>query len=119
VTVYRWVQRFTPTRRGCPPCHHAIGDRWQVDETYQKVAGQWRDVYCAIDQFAQVVGGFVSTRRDADAAERFFKQAIGATRVRPVEAQPIGPGCTRRRGGGGGAAASGMAVGCRYSGLRL
>ena len=49
------------------------------------VAGQWRYVYRAIDQFGQVIDVFVSTRRDADAAERFFKQAIGATRVRPVE----------------------------------
>ena len=28
---------------------------------------------------------FVSTRRDATAARRFFDQAINATRVRPVE----------------------------------
>ena len=46
------------------------------------MAGQWCYVYRAIDQFVDV---FVSTRRDADAGERFFKQAIGATRVRPVE----------------------------------
>jgi IS6 family transposase len=49
------------------------------------VAGQWRYVYRAIDQLSQVVDVFVSTRRDADAAERFFQQAIGSTRVRPVE----------------------------------
>jgi transposase-like protein len=42
-------------------------------------------VYRAIDQFGQVVDVLVSTRRDADAASRFFQQAIGATRVRPVE----------------------------------
>jgi transposase, IS6 family len=34
VTIYRWVQRFTPllidTAR---PCRHAPGDRWYVDET--------------------------------------------------------------------------------------
>ena len=24
------------------PCRHALGDRWQVDETYVKVVGQWR-----------------------------------------------------------------------------
>jgi len=23
------------------PCRHAVGDRWQVDETYVKVAGHW------------------------------------------------------------------------------
>jgi len=26
------------------PCRHLVGDRWQVDETYMKVAGQWRSV---------------------------------------------------------------------------
>jgi transposase-like protein len=86
VTVYRWVLRFTPLLADAArPCRHAVGDRWQVDETYAKVAGQWRYVYRAIDQVGQVVDVFVSTRRDADAASRFFQQAIGATRVRPVE----------------------------------
>jgi transposase, IS6 family len=42
-------------------------------------------VYRAIDQFGQVVEVFVSTRRDADAAEWCFKQAMGATTIRPVE----------------------------------
>jgi transposase-like protein len=86
VTVYRWVLRFTPLlAEAARPCRHAVGDRWQVDETYVKVAGHWRYVYRAIDQFGQAVDVFVSTRRDADAAERFFKQAIGSTSVRPVE----------------------------------
>jgi len=34
VTVYRWVQRFTPLlAEAARPCRHAVGDRWQVDET--------------------------------------------------------------------------------------
>jgi hypothetical protein len=40
VTVYRWVQRFTPLLiDAARPCRHAAGDRWFVDETYAKVAG--------------------------------------------------------------------------------
>jgi hypothetical protein len=40
VTVYRWVQRFTPLLiDAARPCRHAPGDRWFVDETYVKVAG--------------------------------------------------------------------------------
>jgi transposase, IS6 family len=86
VTVYRWVQRFTPLlAEAARPCRHAVGDRWFVDETYVKVAGRWRYVYRAIDQFGQVIDVFVSPRRDAKAARRFFEQAIGTTKVAPVE----------------------------------
>jgi transposase, IS6 family len=74
VTVYRWVQRFTPLlAEAARPCRHAVGDRWQVDETYVKVANRWRYVYRAIDQFGQVIDVFVSSRRDATAARRFFQ----------------------------------------------
>jgi transposase-like protein len=86
VTVYRWVQRFTPLlAEVARPCRHAVGDRWQVDETYVKVAGQWRYVYRAVDQFGQVIDVFVSRQRDATAAHRFFQRAMGATKVNPVE----------------------------------
>jgi transposase-like protein len=50
-----------------------------------KVAGHWRYVYRAIDQFGQVIDVFVSARRDAKAARRFFDQAIIATKVTPIE----------------------------------
>jgi transposase, IS6 family len=50
VTIYRWVLRFTPLAEAARPCRHAVGDRWQTDETYAKVAGRWRYVYHAIDQ---------------------------------------------------------------------
>jgi IS6 family transposase len=45
VTIFRRVQRFTPLLADAArPCRHRVGDRWQVDETYVKVAGQWRYV---------------------------------------------------------------------------
>jgi transposase-like protein len=67
------------------PCRHAVGSCWQVDETYTKVAGQWRYVYRAIDQFGQVIDVFVSPHRDVKAARRFFERAIDTTKVTPVE----------------------------------
>src|SRR6266516_194151 len=80
VTIYRWVMRFTSLlAEAARPCRHAVGDRWQVDETYVKVAGQWRYVYRAIDQFGQVIDVFVSPQRDAKAAHRFFQRAIVPT----------------------------------------
>jgi transposase, IS6 family len=85
-TIYRWVQRFTPLLADAArPCRHALGNRWQVDETYVKVAGQWRYVYRAVDEFGQVIDALVSPRRDAIAALRFFDRAIATTRTLPVE----------------------------------
>jgi transposase-like protein len=86
VTIYRWVQRFTPLLADAArPCRHAVGQRWFVDQTYVKVAGRWRYVYRAVDQSGQVVDVFVSPRRDVKAARQFFERAIGATKVTPVE----------------------------------
>jgi transposase-like protein len=54
VTIYRWVQRFTPLLiDAARPCRHAPGDRWFVDETYVKIAGRWVYLYRAIDQFGR------------------------------------------------------------------
>jgi transposase, IS6 family len=62
-----------------------VGDRWFADEIYVKVAGQWRYVYRAVDQFRQVIDVFVSPRRDIEAARQFFEHAIGTTKVTPIE----------------------------------
>ena len=79
VTVFRWVQRFTPLLADAArPCRHAVGDRWYVDETYVKVASRWRYVYRAIDQYGQIIDVYVSARRDTRAARRFFASALGA-----------------------------------------
>jgi transposase-like protein len=79
VTVYRWVQRFTPLLADAArPCRHAVGDRWYVDETYVKVGGRWRYVYRAIDQHGQIIDVYLSARRDIQAARRFFAGALGS-----------------------------------------
>ena len=85
VTLYRWVQRFTPLLvEAARPYRHAIGGRWFVDETYVKVAGVWRYGSRAVDQNGQFIDVFVSKKRDTVAATRFFSSAITAHGV-PVE----------------------------------
>ena len=85
VTIYRWVQRFTPLLADAAgPCRHLVGDRWYVDETYVKVAGRWRYVYRAVDQHGQIIDVLVSARRDLRAARRFFSAALRA-HGEPVE----------------------------------
>ena len=77
VTLYRWVQRFTPVLiDAARPCRHAVGSRWFVDETYVKVAGVWRYVYRAVDQHGQVIDVYVSVRRDIAAVRTFFAAAL-------------------------------------------
>jgi transposase, IS6 family len=86
VTVHRWVNRFAPllvdaARFG----RHRVGDRWQVDETYVKVAGRWVYLYRAVDQYGQVIDVSVSARRDTASARRFFQRARTTTGVVPIE----------------------------------
>jgi transposase, IS6 family len=77
VTVYRWVQRFTPLLvDAARPCRHVPGDRWFADETYVKVAGRWVYLYRAIDQYGQVIDVLVSEKRDLAATRRFFARAL-------------------------------------------
>ena len=62
VSVYRWVQRFTPLFvEAARSCRHSAGDRWSVDETYVQAAGRRRYLYRAVNQFRQVI--------DSDGAE--------------------------------------------------
>jgi len=77
VTLYRWVQRFTPLLiEAARPTRHLAGDRWFVDETYVKVNGIWSYVYRAVHQYRQVIDVYVSARRDISSARRFFTTAL-------------------------------------------
>ena len=51
-------------------------DRWFVDEIYVKVAGRWRYLYRAVDQYGQVIDVLPSEQRDTAAARRFFSRAL-------------------------------------------
>jgi transposase, IS6 family len=61
VTIYRWVQRFTPEFvEAARACRHVPGDRWFADETYLKIAGRWSYPYRAVDQHGQVIDVLLS-----------------------------------------------------------
>jgi IS6 family transposase len=96
VTVYRWVQRFTPLLADAARfARHSPGDRWFVDETYVKVNGVRRYVYRAIDQHGQVIDVLLTVHRDAAAARRLFTRALRTLKVIPREvitdAAPVYP----------------------------
>lgn len=83
-TVYRWVQRFLPLFGKAARAHRRpVGTKWRVDETYVRLHGRSTYIYRAIDEDGQVVDAYFSERRNAPAAESFFRRAIEETGVTP------------------------------------
>ena len=52
------------------------GRSWYVDETYIKVLGKWCYLYRAVDEDGHLVDSHLSEKRDMEAAQQFFKQAL-------------------------------------------
>ena len=50
---------------------------WRVDETYVKVKGRWTYLSREVDSRGQTVDFLLSAKRDAEAAKRFFRKALG------------------------------------------
>jgi transposase-like protein len=47
-----------------------------MDETYIKVAGRWKYLYCAVDQSGGTVDSLRTAMRDLAAARRYLERAI-------------------------------------------
>ena len=77
-TMFRWIQAYAPEleKRIRPRLHPSNGS-WRVDETYVKVKGRWTYLYRAVDSRGQTIDFLLSARRDAAAAKRFFRKALG------------------------------------------
>lgn len=57
-------------------CKRPEGKRWRIDETYIKVSGQWKYLYCAVDRAGDTVYFLLTAKRDLTAAPRFLERAI-------------------------------------------
>ena len=76
--VRDWEARFAPllTERLRAKRRGTAGVRWHVDATYPKVNGAWCSRYRASDRESNLVDARLSARRDMEAAQRFFRQAL-------------------------------------------
>jgi putative transposase len=76
--VRDWEARFAPllTNRLRAKRRGTAGTKWHADETYLRVNGRWCYLYRAIDRQGNLVDALLSERRDMDAAQRFFAQAL-------------------------------------------
>ena len=59
------------------------GDQWHWDEVYLKINGQLHYLWRAVDQDGQVLDILLQTRRDKQAAKRFFKKLLKGLRYVP------------------------------------
>ena len=78
-TIRQWCQTFGPEyartlrrRRG------RLGDTWYLDELFVKIQGRRRYLWRAIDQDGDLIDILVQSRRDRQAAARFFRKLLKA-----------------------------------------
>lgn len=76
-TVHRWAIKMLPVlaavfRRRKRP----VGLSWRIDETYIKVAGQWKYLYRTVDRSGDTVDFLLTAKRDLSAALRCLERAI-------------------------------------------
>jgi transposase, IS6 family len=80
ITVFRWVQRYAPELdKRCRPQLKVTNDSYRVDETYIKIKKHWYCLYRAVDSTGATLDFMLSPTRDAEAAERFFRQVLQAS----------------------------------------
>jgi putative transposase len=59
------------------------GDKWHVDEVFVKINGITRYLWRAVDQHGNVLDILVQSRRNAKAAQRFFRKLLKGLRYVP------------------------------------
>lgn len=83
-TIFDWVQHFTPLyQEAARPRRRRVGQRWSIDDTHIRIAGQWSYVFRAIDEDGQVIDVDVSATRDTAAAKAFLTRAVERSKVTP------------------------------------
>lgn len=76
-TVHRWAIKMLPNLSVVFRCRKKpVGTSWRMDETYVKVAGQWKYLYRAVDRDGDTIDFLLSPHRDTSAGRRFFERAI-------------------------------------------
>jgi putative transposase len=77
-TTHRRAFKMLPVLAAvCRRRKRPVGKSWRMDETYIKVAGQWKYLYRAVDRSGATVDFLLRAKRDYASARAFFERAIG------------------------------------------
>ena len=77
-TIHRWTIKMLPVLAiVCRRRKRPVGKSWRTDETYIKVAGQWKYSYRAVGKTGATVVFLLHAKRDQAAERAFFERTIG------------------------------------------
>ena len=60
-----------------------LGDKWHLDEVFLKINGVIHYLWRAVDQYGNVLDILVTSRRDKQAAKRFFRKVLKGCKYVP------------------------------------
>jgi putative transposase len=76
-TIRSWCIKFGPKySRRLKRKHQGFGDTFYIDEVFVKINGKQHYLWRAVDQDGEVVDVFLQSRRDGNAAKRFFRRLL-------------------------------------------
>jgi putative transposase len=75
--IHQWCRKFGQRfANGLRHRRARPGDKWHVDEVFIKINGKTHYLWRAVDQHGNVLDILVTSRRDAQAATRFFRKLL-------------------------------------------
>jgi putative transposase len=76
-TIRQWCAKFGQTyAHGLRRRRPRPGDTWHLDEVFIKIRGKTHYLWRAVDQDGNVLDILVTSRRDTQAATRFFRKLL-------------------------------------------
>ncbi|OSZ75487.1 hypothetical protein CAP37_08815 [Hydrogenophaga sp. IBVHS1] len=75
-TVHRWAMKIPPVQTAVARRRkRPVSASWRMDETYIKVADQWKYQYRAVDRDGDTIDFLLRDTRDCAAVRRFLELA--------------------------------------------
>lgn len=76
-TVRQWCLKFGQTYANeLKHCRSKAGDKWHLDEVFLTINGKTHNHWRAVDQDDNVLAIFVQSRRNKNAAKKFFRKLL-------------------------------------------
>jgi putative transposase len=83
-TIRQWCEKFGQSyANGLRRRRPRPGDKWHLDEVFIKINGKTHYLWRAVDQHGAVLDILVQSRRNAQAATRFFRKLLKGLRYVP------------------------------------